>query len=208
MDWEVCSPTMPTSTTATSVRRTAATESRILYTAADLFDRYGVHAVGMQQIIDELGCGKQLLYRESPSKDWLVVAYLERCAQDWGRILATVAETVSRPEEQLVEVVRAVQTMAPGTRGCSLRNTHAEFPDPDRPAHRVSLEHFQAVREQLRELARRTTAEHPDRLGDRIMLIIDGLYVSGSILGAEGAASEAVQFARDVVRAETSVAVR
>ncbi|WP_395570328.1 TetR/AcrR family transcriptional regulator [Streptomyces sp. BK79] len=175
---------------------------RILDAAADLFDRYGVHAVGMQQIIDELGCGKQLLYREFASKDKLVVAYLERCTQDWDRTFAQALAAADTPEEQLVEVVRAVRAMVPGTRGCSLRNTHAEFPDPGHPAHQVSLEHFKAVREQLRELARRTSAADPDRLGDRIMLIIDGVYASGATLGATGAAEEAVALARDVIRVE------
>ncbi|WP_179499949.1 TetR/AcrR family transcriptional regulator [Streptomyces sp. WZ.A104] len=186
---------------------TSDAHDRILDVAADLFDRYGVHAVGMQQIIDELGYGKQLLYREFASKDKLVVAYLQRCTQDWDRTLESAAEKSGTPEEQLVEVVRAVQAMAPGTRGCSLRNTHAEFPHPDHPAHRVSVEHFKTVREQLRALARQTSAANPDRLGDRIMLIIDGLYASGSVLGASGAAAEAVDFARDVIRFETSVTV-
>ncbi|MER6714517.1 MULTISPECIES: TetR/AcrR family transcriptional regulator [unclassified Streptomyces] len=180
---------------------------RILDAAADLFDRYGVHAVGMQQVIDELGCGKQLLYREFASKDKLVVAYLERCTQDWDRTFERALAAADTPEEQLVEVVRAVQAMVPGTRGCSLRNTHAEFPDPEHPAHRVSLEHFKTVREQLRAVARRTSAADPDRLGDRIMLIIDGVYASGATLGATGAAAEAVALARDVVRAATSLAV-
>ncbi|QNP75225.1 TetR/AcrR family transcriptional regulator [Streptomyces roseirectus] len=178
------------------------TRERILDVAADLFDRRGVHAVGMQQIIDGVGCGKQLLYREFPSKDHLVVAYLERSAQAWASTLARVCATVDAPEDQLVELVRAVQGMAPNTRGCPLRNTHAEFPDPGHPAHQVSLKHFQDVREQLRELARRTPAAHPDRLGDRIMLIIDGLYVSGSTLGPTGAGATAVGLAQDVVRAE------
>lgn len=180
---------------------------RILDAAADLFDRLGVHAVGMQQIIDELGCGKQLLYREFPSKDKLVVAYLERCTEDWDRTMDTVRAVADTPEEQLVELVRTVQSMAPNTRGCPLRNTHAEFPDPDHPAHRISLQHFTDVHEQLRALARRTAAADPDRLGDRIMLIIDGLYVSGSILGASGAAATAVDLARDLVQAEIAVAV-
>ncbi|MFM9441702.1 TetR/AcrR family transcriptional regulator [Streptomyces acidiscabies] len=178
------------------------TRERILDAAADLFDRLGVRAVGMQQIIDEIGCGKQSLYREFPSKDQLVVAYLERSAQAWERTVADVCAAVDRPQEQLVELVRAVQGMAPNTRGCPLRNTYAEFPDPGHPAHQVSLKHFRNVREQLRDLARRIPAADPERLGDRIMLIIDGLYVSGSTLGSTGAAATAVGLAQDVVRAE------
>ncbi|MFJ7910360.1 TetR/AcrR family transcriptional regulator [Kitasatospora sp. NPDC096204] len=185
----------------------AGTRERILDAAAQLFDQRGVHAVGMQQIIDEAGCGKQLLYREFSGKDQLVVAYLERSAEDWDRLVTGVCAAVESPEERLVELVRAVRSMAPNARGCPLRNTQAEFPDPDHPAHQVSVKHFRRVREQLRDLARRTAAANPERLGDRIMLIIDGVYVNGSTLGSTGAAEAAVEFAGDVVRAETGAAV-
>ncbi|MFD4658745.1 TetR/AcrR family transcriptional regulator [Kitasatospora sp. NPDC058444] len=184
----------------------AGIRERILDAAARLFDQRGVHAVGMQQIIDEVGCGKQSLYREFPGKDQLVVAYLERSAESWDRIVADVCAAVEAPEDRLVELVRTVQGMAPNARGCPLRNTHAEFPDPDHPAHQVSLKHFRRVREQLRDLARRTPAADPDRLGDRIMLIIDGVYVNGWTSGSTGAAEAAVGLASDVVRAEIAAA--
>ncbi|MFD7291896.1 TetR/AcrR family transcriptional regulator [Streptomyces sp. NPDC059897] len=179
----------------------AGARERILDAAARLFDQRGVHAVGMQQIIGEAGCGKQLLYREFPSKDHLVVAYLERSAEAWDRIVAGVC-TAAAPEDRLVELVRAVRGMAPNARGCPLRNAHAEFPDPDHPAHQVSLRHFRRVREQLRDLARGTPAADPGRLADRILLIIDGLYVNAWSSASTGAAEAAVGLAGDVVRAE------
>ncbi|MGW3959483.1 TetR/AcrR family transcriptional regulator [Amycolatopsis sp. NPDC005003] len=176
---------------------------RILETATRLFNAYGVHAVGMQQIIDECGCGKNLLYGQFASKDDLVVAYLKRCSGDWDDIVAKSA--AATPEGHLVELVREVgeRVNEPGTRGCPLRNTFAEFPDRDHPAHRVSVDHFVRVRTQLRQLAAKTSAPDPQRLADRIMVIIDGLYTNGPIFGDEGAKT-AVAFAEDVVRAETS----
>ncbi|RKN10991.1 TetR/AcrR family transcriptional regulator [Streptomyces radicis] len=177
---------------------------RILDAAADLFDRYGVHAVGMQRIIDEAGCGKNLLYREFSSKDELVVAYLRRAARGWDITLEAARATVATPQRQLVELVRVVGERVPGTRGCPLRNTYAEFPDRDHPAHQVALEHFGAVREQLCELARQTSAPAPERLADRILLIINGLYINASGVGAEESAAIAVQLAQDVVRGETA----
>jgi AcrR family transcriptional regulator len=178
---------------------------RILDAAAGLFDRYGVHAVGMQQIIDEFGCGKNLLYREFASKDDLVVAYLRRCSQDWDGTVAQARSATDDPAGQLLELVRLVgeKSIVPGTRGCPLRNTYAEFPDPEHPAHQISIDHFTGVREQLNEIARRTDAAEPSRLADRIMFIIDGLYTNGPIFGRDGVAS-ALAFARDVLRAETS----
>jgi AcrR family transcriptional regulator len=178
---------------------------RILATATRLFTRHGVHAVGMQRIIDECGCGKNLLYSQFAGKDDLVVAYLKRCSGDWDALVAGAKAAADGPERQLVELVRRVGARAtvPGTRGCPLRTTHAEFPEPAHPVHRVATDHFTRVRTQLRELAGATAAPDPRRLADRIMVIIDGLYANGPIFGEAGAES-AVAFAEDVVRAETS----
>jgi AcrR family transcriptional regulator len=177
---------------------------RILDAAAGLFDRYGVHAVGMQQIIDEFGCGKNLLYREFRSKDELVVAYLAQCGQDWTAIVDQAAEAApDDPVGQLVAIVRIVaeQTSAPGFRGCAVRNAHADFPDPDHPAHRLAVDHYLARREHLRELARRARAADPDGLADRILLIIDGLNTAGAVFGPDGATQVAVTFAEEVLAA-------
>jgi hypothetical protein len=109
------------------------------------------------------------------------------------------------PERRLVELVReaGVRATGPGSRGCPLRATLAEFPEPRHPAHRVAVDHLVRARTQLRELAAETSAPDPERLANRIMTIIDGLYANGPIFGDE-AAKAAVTFAEDVVEAETS----
>ncbi|WP_329044181.1 TetR/AcrR family transcriptional regulator [Amycolatopsis sp. NBC_01488] len=169
---------------------------RILGTAGLLFDRHGVHAVGLQRIIDECGCGKKLLYTCFASKDELVVAYLTRCGADWDGLVA--GARAAAPQRPLVELVRAVGVRAtrPGSRGCPLRTTLAEFPDRRHPAHRVAADHLVRARAQVRELA--AGAPDPERLADRVMLIIDGLYATGPLFG-DDAAKAAVAFAEDVV---------
>ncbi|MFC5185682.1 TetR/AcrR family transcriptional regulator [Actinomadura harenae] len=178
------------------------TRERILDAANDLFDRYGVHAVGMQRIIDEAACGKNLLYREFGSKDELVVAYLERGGAEWDVKFARALAAAATPQEQLVELVRVVGAGLPGTRGCGLRNTLAEYPDPDHPVHRFIVEHLEKVRGRLHDLAARTPTADPDRLVDRILLIINGLYSPYTVIAGEGrAAAEAVLLAREIVSA-------
>jgi AcrR family transcriptional regulator len=177
---------------------------RILDNAARLFSEHGIHGVGLQQVIDECGCGKNLLYREFSSKDELVAAYLERCRSNWWSMVTDgIAAAGDDPVDQLMAVVRTVaaEVDVPDYRGCPFHNTHAEFPDPDHPAHRMLVEHLTAVRALLQDLAVRAGAPDPVVLADRIMLILDGLNANAAVLGREGAAGAAVAFADDVVRA-------
>ena len=112
----------------------------------------------MQQIIDECGCGKSLLYREFASKDELVVAYLEHAQAQWSEIMDdAVRPYADDPGAQLVALVQAVadQVAAPDYSGCPFRMTHAQFPDPDHPAHQVAVRHVRDLRARLRRLARR-----------------------------------------------------
>ena len=65
---------------------------RILETADDLFYREGIHAVGIDTIIEKSGVAKMSLYRNFASKDDLVAAYLEarsqRYWQWWDGVMA------------------------------------------------------------------------------------------------------------------------
>ena len=182
---------------------------RILDNAGRLFREHGVRAVGMQQIIDESSCGKNLLYREFAGKDDLAVAYLERCQQEWTAIMNEATEPYGDDAAgQLVAMTRAVarQIAAPDFRGCPFRIAYAEFPDDDHPAHTVAVRHVKNLRAQLRRLAKRAGADDPGTLADRVMLVIDGLYVNGAMLGPRGAASAAVSLVEELVRASTEEA--
>jgi len=179
------------------------TRDRILDTATRLFQEQGVRAVGLQQIIDECGCGKSLLYREFASKDALVVAYLEHAQAEWSEIIdEALRPHAGDPAAQLVALVQAVadQVAATDYAGCPFRTTHAHFPAPDHPAHRVAVRHVRDLRARLRRLARLARARNPAALGDRLLLIIDGLYVNGSMLGDRAAGATAVALAEELVR--------
>jgi AcrR family transcriptional regulator len=182
----------------------AGTRDRILDGAARLFQEHGVRAVGTQQIIDECGCGKKLLYGEFACKDDLVVAYLERCQREWSAVMDEATRPHGGdPARQLVAIVDAVarQVTAADFHGCPFRTTHAQFPDDAHPAHQVAVRHVKDLRSRLRRLATRAVARDPTALGDRLMLLIDGLYINGSMLGPTSATTSAVALAEELVRA-------
>lgn len=182
------------------------TRDRILETATRLFYGHGVHAVGQQQLIDECGCGKNLLYREFASKDDLVVAYLDRKGRESEAMIeAAIAPYAGDPAAQIVAIVRAAaaRIASPEFRGCPFFNVHAEFPDPDHPANRVSVAYRKNNLERFRALAEQAGARDPATLAERIMLITDGMYADGAMLGA-GSTAAAVAFAEEVVRAATA----
>jgi AcrR family transcriptional regulator len=182
---------------------------RVLETAARLFYRDGVRAVGLQQVIDEARVGKSSVYREFASKDDLVAAWLHRSRAAWWARAAVIAERHADPARQLLELVGAVhdEIADPGFRGCRFLNTSSEFRDLDHPGHRESVEHLREIREQFVSLAREAGADDPVALADELALIVDGMYANGAVLGADGPASRGVAAAADRIAARTGTRV-
>jgi len=188
-------------------QRSPDTRDRILDTAARLFNDHGVRAVGMQQIIDEAGCGKNLLYREFPSKDDLVTAYLQRYRRDWATLVdQATGPLADDPGAQLVAITRlaATQVDVPDYRGCAFRTCYSEFREPGHPAGRVAAEQLQDVSDQVHSLSSRTGAGDPELLAERVWLVIEGLYASGAHPGSGRAGEVAVDLVGELVATATA----
>ena len=130
---------------------------RILETAEDLFYREGIHAVGIDTIIEKSGVAKMSLYRNFASKDDLVAAYLEargqRYWQWWDGVMALHP---SQPRQQLADLFEAiaVRTRRPEFRGCAFMKVVTEFPEEGCSARVVALAHKKTMRGRLLKLCR------------------------------------------------------
>ena len=177
------------------------TRERILEAADRLFYEVGVHAVGTQQIIEDCGCGKNLLYREFPSKDDLVGAYLERRQDVWRHAVEeATAPLADDPAGQLIAIVNlaADQVRSRDYRGCPFLKAHAEHAELDHAGQRIPVLHQRELNDQLLILAKRARLRRPRETADRIMLIIQGLYATGAVLGDEFART-AVDLAEQIL---------
>jgi len=185
-------------------RRATATKltdlrGHILETASNLFYRRGVRAVGVDLVIHEAGVAKTSLYRYFPTKDHLVVAFLEREDADFWSVWDAVAHRhADDPAGEIEAHMRWIgeRLSRSNYRGCPQINVAAEFAEPDHPARHVARSHMQALRARLADIARRMGVAHPDKLGAQLALLVNGAFVSSGLLAPEEAIDALVASAR------------
>ena len=162
------------------------TREKILMVAKDLFCRYGVRAIGVDTIIAQSEVAKTTLYRYFPSKDDLVVAYLE--LNDWyfwGLFDEVVNQSPQEATQQLLAIFSWLDELiaSPECYGCPFLMVASEFPEIDYPGHQVSIAHKQKLRDRLTELARLSEIDAAEELSATLLLLIDGAYVQRRLLG-------------------------
>ncbi len=130
---------------------------RILNAAYELFSRRGIHAVGIDEVIDRASVAKATLYRHFATKNDLVLAVLQRREEIWthGLIEAQSEQRGTTPEEQLLAIFDVMHDwfqLRDGYEGCSFINVLLEL-GADHPAGQASIAHIDHVRDIVRRRA-------------------------------------------------------
>ena len=181
-----------------------AARERILETADDLFYREGIHAVGIDTLIEKSGVAKMSLYRSFASKDDLVGAYLEtRSQRYWQWWEGIMAQHPNDPRRQLRDLFEAVAVRArrPEFRGCALLKAAAEFPEEGCRARVVALGHKRELRKRLLKLCRIVGAHQPGVLSNQLLMLIEGAYSTAGILGKRDAVKATAKGAEALIDA-------
>lgn len=154
---------------------------RIFETACELFYRHGIRAVGIDAIVSAAGTNKMSFYRSFPSKDELVADYLRhKDAHFWSWWDAVVAPYQHQPRRQVEALFEAHvnKTCSKESRGCGLANAAVEIVEDDHPGRAVVVSHKSEIRRRFRALATAMQARDPERLGDALMLLMEGGYLA------------------------------
>ena len=166
---------------------TSAARERILATADRLFYDEGIHAVGIQRIVEEAAVTRVTLYRHFASKDELVSAYLaRRAAHDHAQVDGIIAAHPDDPRQALTDLATALtrDDFAGVSRGCPFINASAEFTG-SHPA-RVHAREIRAwVVGRLEELLVRVDHRDPAAAAQQLMMVRTGAVVSGALDGNE-----------------------
>jgi len=177
---------------------------KILDVARDLFYREGIRAIGVDEIVKRAGVTKPSLYRSFPSKDELAASYLRKYDLEfWERFDEAVAAHPGDPRAQIVAFLTRVgkRTQKPDYRGCGMTNAAVEYPEHSHPARIVSEANKQELRRRLRAMAAAMGAADSNTLGDGLLLLIEGAYISGQLFGVGGPAASVARNADLLIEA-------
>jgi len=186
-------------------RRTRAERQEIvLDTAERLFSARSSRSVGMDELVRETGLGKMTVYRLFKSKDDLVGAYLSRKA---ATVLSSIDAELIRlqgdPRAALLSVVDTVEkdVTRTGFRGCPFTNVSSEYDDPQHPARSAAADYKYELHMRLLALTGELVPDNAEDLAAQVHLIIDGMYLSGGLLGPDGPAAHGRQLAERLIDA-------
>jgi AcrR family transcriptional regulator len=163
---------------------TQAARQRILDTAYELFSHRGVHDVGIDELVERAGVAKATLYRHFPSKDELVLAFLEQREQRWtyGWVQAEAQRRGATPEEQLLAIFDLFDEWfhRDDFEGCSFVNVLLEIGNLDHPVGRASAHCLENVRSVVQTLAQEAGLRDPQAFALSWHLLMKGSIVQAA----------------------------
>lgn len=183
------------------MKKVTAPKEKVFRTASRLFYQKGYRAIGVDTIAAESGIGKMTLYRHYPSKDDLIVAYLEDSDRFFWSGFEEITRDAPTAREKLLAFFESLQAYvtAPECHGCPFLNVATEYPETEYAGHQVALEHKESVRARFRQLAIEMGAKKPDALADQLYLLMEGAYMASRMFGTKNPAAHLSGAARILV---------
>ena len=178
-----------------------AARERILATAYDLFSHRGIRDVGIGEVIENASIAKATLYRHFPSKDDLVVAFLDLRGRRWTEqtLDAEARRRASSAEGRLLAIFDVLDEWFRGDdyECCSFVNVLLEM-RPDHPAGREAKHQLERVRGVIRTFADEAGLRDTERFAVACQLLVNGSIVCAAA-GNSDAARPAKELARGLI---------
>ena len=147
---------------------------RILLAAHDLFYRDGIRATGIDRVIAESGVAKLSFYRHYPSKNDLVLAFLDHRHARW---MAWFEDALARHGGTPRALVPALKEWfgSEGFRGCAFINSVGELGETLPEVVDITRRHKQDMADAVAQLL--PASRQRKRLAMDLALAVDGAIV-------------------------------
>ncbi len=167
--------------TAASPRKRPARD-RLLDAADRLFYEEGVHAVGIDRVLEQSGVAKGSLYYNFGSKDDLVRTYLRNRHAKWAARIDSELATAATPADKILAVFDTLGDLfgQPGFRGCAFVNAAAEAPAGS--AEELAAQDFRLwLHELFATLLTEAGYREVGKLTVQLILLYDGANISAQM---------------------------
>jgi AcrR family transcriptional regulator len=156
---------------------------RILDASYELFSQRGIRAVGVNEVMERAGVATATLYRHFPSKDRLVLAFLEMREQRWTHDLveAEAQRRGSDPVERLLAIFDVFDEWfhRDDFEACSFINVLLEM-GPQHPAGDASVEYLDHIRSIVRRFADEAGLRDTESFARSWHILMTGSIVSAA----------------------------
>jgi AcrR family transcriptional regulator len=157
--------------------------ARILDASYELFSQRGIRAVGVNEVIERADVAMATLYRHFPSKDELVLAFLELREQRWTKdfVEAGAISRGSTPEERLLAIFDVFDEWfhRDDFEACSFINVLLEL-GPGHPAGGASVWHLEQIRSIVCRFAEEAGLRDTESFARSWHILMKGSIISAS----------------------------
>ena len=162
---------------------------RLLATATQIFYAEGINTVGVDRIVSDASVTRATFYRHFPSKQDLVLAYLQKVhdAIEERHVALVAAHEPPDVLKALGEDI-AAQLERPGFRGCAFINAASEFEDGDGPIRQAVAAHRAWFLGVVRDAFVAAGHGSPGPAAEHFVMLRDGAMVGGHLGDAAVAA--------------------
>lgn len=170
---------------------------RVMKAAYDLFSRDGTRAVGIEAVIAKANIAKMTLYRNFPSKQDLVLAFLARREQLWTRdwLQSETKRVADTPAQRLLSIFDLFGTWfaSKDFEGCAFIRVLLEANESDGVVREATIQHLANIRHFVRDLAAAAGVEDTDTFSRQWHILM-----KGSIIAAHEGDTKAAARAREL----------
>lgn len=153
--------------------------TRLMRSAARLFYKHGIHAVGIERMISDSKTSKSVFYYHFPSKHALICAFLKQRDEQWMAWMRQRVESLANdPAERILGVFTALGEWftEKDFRGCAFLNAAVEMPGAK--LHAIIENHIEAVKQLFRDLLAEAGRPASESLVEQLFLLTEGAIVT------------------------------
>lgn len=182
---------------------------QIIKTAFSLFNQYGFHAVGINEIIKKANVAKKTLYNHFQSKDELIIATLEMHHLQITEHIQQHLELAVPGKDSILVIFELIEQWLsgeldtlPSFHGCYFNRAHAEFASINNDIASVCEAHKVTIHEVFQQHVNDFEADTDKNklLVDLLVLLKEGTLANTQIFNEENSVRQTIRYIEILLR--------